>query len=88
MRVGFRAEGRVQGVGFRWTAQGAARELGLSGWIRNAFDGSVEGEAEGPPEALERFREALENGPGRVLRLDWTPVDGGQSLPFPFQVRP
>ena len=37
-----RVTGRVQGVFFRAWAQGQARELGVSGWIRNCPDGSVE----------------------------------------------
>ena len=39
--------GSVQGVGFRWTASAAARRYGISGWVRNLSDGTVEMEAEG-----------------------------------------
>lgn len=44
--------GTVQGVGFRWTNQSLARERGLTGWIRNLDDGTVEAELQGPPATL------------------------------------
>ena len=40
--------GRVQGVGFRYYAVMKANQLGLTGWVRNLEDGTVEMEAEGP----------------------------------------
>ena len=39
--------GQVQGVGFRWTSMGVARELSLTGWVRNERDGSVTAEIQG-----------------------------------------
>ncbi|WP_294428949.1 acylphosphatase [uncultured Treponema sp.] len=48
IRQHFRFVGMVQGVGFRCTAQFDARGLGLSGWVKNKSDGSVELEAQGP----------------------------------------
>lgn len=39
--------GRVQGVGFRYTAQYAAQALGITGWVHNEWDGSVLMEAQG-----------------------------------------
>ena len=55
----------------------------------NAWDGTVEGEAEGDPALLERFRKALQEGPSmaRVSGLDWDAANGGQSLPLPFDIR-
>lgn len=44
--------GDVQGVGFRWTNQGLAREHGLGGWVRNLDDGTVEMEIQGSPAAI------------------------------------
>ena len=71
-RRGFRVLGRVQGVGFRWTASRRAGELGLRGSIRNCPDGSVEIHAEGPRAAVERFAAWLAEGPGgaRVDRVE------------------
>lgn len=40
-RVRYRFVGQVQGVGFRWTSSRIASGLGLTGWVRNEYDGSV-----------------------------------------------
>jgi acylphosphatase len=55
--------GRVQGVGFRYTAQHEALRLGLTGWIRNSPEGDVEVWAEGPKEKLGSFLQWLYRGP-------------------------
>ena len=55
--------GRVQGVGFRYFAQHAASGLGLTGYVRNLDDGSVEVYAAGPPERLSDFAASLHQGP-------------------------
>ena len=57
--------GRVQGVGFRWFVRQAAREGGLTGWVRNNADGSVELVAGGAAEAVSRFVESPLDRPGR-----------------------
>lgn len=55
--------GIVQGVGFRWSASEKAASLGLSGWVRNRADGSVELVAEGDPGDLDEFLRWLAEGP-------------------------
>ncbi len=46
--------GRVQGVFFRAETQSAAQRLGVSGWVRNRFDGTVEALFEGPEETVKK----------------------------------
>jgi acylphosphatase len=65
----FVVSGRVQGVGFRYFAQEAAAVEGLSGWVRNRPDGSVEILAEGEAESLRRFERRLARGPA-MARVD------------------
>jgi len=55
--------GRVQGVGFRFFAERAARTSGVSGWVRNRPDGTVETVAEGDRESVARYFEMLRSGP-------------------------
>jgi acylphosphatase len=55
--------GRVQGVGFRYFAQRAAAELGLTGYARNLDDGRVEVYAAGPEEKLSQLGGLLHCGP-------------------------
>ena len=55
--------GRVQGVNYRARALSEATRLGLSGWVRNRFDGTVEARAEGVPDAVEAFVAWARRGP-------------------------
>ena len=61
--------GRVQGVGFRWFVEREAHILGVSGWVRNNSDGSVEVLAQGTREQLLGLRSRLREGP-RAARVD------------------
>ena len=61
--------GRVQGVGYRYSVLGVARQLGLAGWVRNRPDGSVETWAQGHGPVLDEFAAFLEEGP-RAARVD------------------
>lgn len=58
-----RITGRVQGVFFRAWTQQQARELGVSGWVRNAEDGSVEAHLEGDEAAVKALVQRLWEGP-------------------------
>ena len=62
-RIRLIIRGRVQGVWYRGSAQEIARELGLTGWVRNLRDGSVELVAEGKGPALDAFKAWCREGP-------------------------
>ncbi|MGQ9489160.1 MAG: acylphosphatase [Anaerolineae bacterium] len=55
--------GRVQGVGFRASCQRQALALGLTGWVRNRWDGTVEALFEGPAEAVDAMLAWCHQGP-------------------------
>jgi acylphosphatase len=61
--------GRVQGVGFRFFTRDTASELGLTGWVANRYDGSVEVVAEGSRAALDQLLAYLHQGPS-MARVD------------------
>ena len=60
-------QGIVQGVGFRYSAIIHARRLGLTGYVRNMPDGTVEVLAEGPKEDLEKLYRWLQRGPSAAV---------------------
>ena len=59
----FLVSGKVQGVGFRFFTEEAARREGLTGFVRNLDDGRVEAHAEGDAEVIARFERAIRLGP-------------------------
>ena len=61
--VRLRITGRVHGVGYRLWATRTAASLGLRGWVRNRFDGSVEALVTGAPEWVDAMIEACWRGP-------------------------
>jgi len=79
-RLEARAEGVVQGVGFRVSVRREAVRLGLAGWVANMDDGSVEVVAEGPRERCEELLAWLEGeeAPGLVRQVArrWTAAGG------------
>jgi acylphosphatase len=70
IRVHVVVTGRVQGVWFRDSCQREARALGVSGWVRNRMDGSVDAEFEGPEAAVERMVAWCREGPPRARVAD------------------
>jgi acylphosphatase len=72
MRLKAVIRGEVQGVGFRWSVQRKAVELGLTGYAENLPDGSVRVEAEGDPGQLDQLEAFLRQGPrwAEVASLD------------------
>ena len=62
-RAHLKVHGRVQGVYFRASTVQCAQKLGLTGWVKNCDDGSVEGVAEGPRHRLEQLISWCWQGP-------------------------
>lgn len=85
-----RVRGRVQGVGFRMYVRDAARRLGLSGYVRNEYDGSVYTVATGARSDLEQLLGLLRRGPSmswvQQVEVEWLP-DNHEELNGPFEVR-
>jgi acylphosphatase len=73
--------GRVQGVSFRYYTQRRAAELGLTGYVRNEWDGTVRVVAEGPQQAVQELLAFLHMGPRSafVTQVDtqWPAPTGG-----------
>ena len=65
-RWGLVVRGKVQGVGYRAACCQKAKELDLCGWVRNAANGSVEVQAEGPVHKLTELRLWCEHGPSHA----------------------
>ena len=85
-------EGRVQGVGFRWSLHAEALTLGLRGWVRNRHDGRVEALLHGEEDAVEALTVWAWHGPDtarvdRVLCND-APDGSASELPETFRQRP
>lgn len=61
--------GRVQGVGFRYTAKNMARSLGLTGWVKNEYDGTVLMEVQGRRPMIYKLMEGLNRN--MFISIDW-----------------
>ncbi len=75
-----RIHGRVQGVGYRASFHRQARSRGLTGWVRNLTDGTVEAVAEGPRRDVEEVVAWCRTGPPGALvtkvEVSWHEADG------------
>ncbi|OGD88183.1 hypothetical protein A2870_02530 [Candidatus Curtissbacteria bacterium RIFCSPHIGHO2_01_FULL_41_11] len=79
MTVSIRVFGSVQGVFFRRSAKEEADKLGVTGWVRNKADGSVEVLAVGEGDKLEDFLKWCKKGPPLAkvenVEVDWSHTD-------------
>ena len=62
IRIQAEFDGQVQGVGFRYTARHAAGALGLTGWVRNEYDGSVSAEVQGDRAVIQEWLRVIQSG--------------------------
>ena len=86
--VHVRITGQVQGVWFRgWTTDHATR-LGLDGWVRNRFDGSVEAVFSGPADKVDDMMALLRRGPPAALVSDVTVTPPDTAPPPGFHEKP
>lgn len=82
--VHVRIEGRVQGVSFRAWTEYTARELGLTGWVRNRRDRSVEAVFQGPSEQVAKMLDICTVGPqgAEVTNVEIIGEDDGEYCHF------
>lgn len=83
-------EGIVQGVGYRHFVRRAALRLGVSGWVRNRADGSVEALVAGPPAEVEMLLAEMRRGPpgATVTNLRLADPSAGEVAAGPFVILP
>lgn len=89
MRAHLVIQGIVQGVGYRYSTYRKALQLGLTGWVRNREDGSVEAVFEGPPERVEEMIKWCYIGPrgARVDKIDVEKEDSADNIYTRFEIR-
>ncbi len=71
--------GEVQGVGFRYTTRHAANSLGLTGWVRNEYDGSVSTEVQGDRSSIQEWIRMLRSG--RFINIENIECEEIETLP-------
>ncbi len=79
--------GRVQGVGMRFYVNRTAPKFGITGYVRNRYDGTVEILAQATAARLHQFQEHLKtHAPGNIERI--IPEDAGETKPYhKFQIK-
>jgi acylphosphatase len=86
--VRVRIAGRVQGVGYRYWTEDRARELGLTGWVRNRRDGSVEALFSGAVEMVNEMLTRCREGPRAALVDAVEVLEESGAAPGGFDVLP
>jgi acylphosphatase len=87
IHLNIQVKGRVQGVGFRWTAAREAAAEGINGFVKNMPDGIVYIEAEGPESRVFRFVDWCRRGPS-FSEVDSVVTTEGPVLGFiEFQIK-
>jgi acylphosphatase len=79
--------GRVQGVGFRFYMERKARELGITGWVRNRRDGAVEAVVQGNAAAVESMIAWARRGPASAVVAEVRITDASGEYAA-FETRP
>ncbi|KAI5379989.1 hypothetical protein J4E82_001062 [Alternaria postmessia] len=84
-QIQYKVEGQVQGVNFRSFTQKQAKSIGVTGFVTNASDGSVQGEAQGNDDKINEFIQHLNKGPSAasVSKVDHSEIssrDGESSF--------
>ena len=82
--IHLRIRGRVQGVGYRYALRAAAQANGISGWVRNCRDGTVEAVVQGDSQAVDMLLAWANRGPpaARVVGVDAQPAQGEFDRPY------
>ncbi len=78
--------GVVQGVGFRYTVQRFALDIGLCGWVRNLRDGRVEALVEGKREDIEQLMQGIEKQFGAYIKGKETKYGQAQGRSRDFRI--
>jgi acylphosphatase len=86
-RVHVIVSGSVQGVGYRYTARMIADEVGVTGWVRNRRDGTVEAEVEGTPDQVDEMLAWMAEGPPGSRVEAATVTDAAPAGGHGFEVR-
>jgi acylphosphatase len=79
--------GRVQGVGFRYALSEEAARLGVTGWVRNRRDGTVEAVLDGPPDSVSALLAWARRGPRGAHVTDVEVAEIPESFEL-FEMRP
>ena len=84
-RVHIWVTGRVQGVGFRAFVATSAGFIGVTGWVCNCFDMSVEAMVQGTPEALDAIIAWVQHGP-ETARVESVEIEEGEGNFTRFEI--